>query len=164
MNMIYFFLLLLLLINFQFIFAQEKDSVQIYRLGEITVKSGIVLEPKSVFQLNYKNIEEADANNLFELTKYIPSVKPQTNSRGESLIYLRGSGERQISLFFDGVPLNIPWDNRIDLSLIPTDAVGGLSITKGIPSVIYGANTLAGVVNVSTKEFSGNLERNNIVI
>ena len=135
-------------------YSQEVDSVKHYYLKEVTVKGGIILEPKTVTEINFREIEKSDASTVSELAKYIPSVKLQTNSRGESLFYLRGSGERQIALFFDGIPLNIPWDNRIDLSLIPTDAIGGLSVTRGIPSVTYGANTLAGVVNINSKEYS----------
>ncbi|MFC2134155.1 TonB-dependent receptor plug domain-containing protein [Bacteroidota bacterium] len=135
-------------------YSQEVDSVKHYYLKEVTVKGGIILEPKTVTEINFREIEKSDVSTVSELAKYIPSVKLQTNSRGESLFYLRGSGERQIALFFDGVPLNIPWDNRIDLSLIPTDAIGGLSVTRGIPSVTYGANTLAGVVNINSKEYS----------
>ena len=134
------------------IFSQIKDSVKTYKLDEITVKAGMLSEPEMITQINTLEIEKSDAAALSGLGKFIPSVKLQTNSRGESLFYLRGSGERQLSLFFDGVPLNIPWDNRIDLSLIPTDAVGELSLTRGIPSIIYGANTLAGVVNVYSRE------------
>ena len=132
----------------------KKDSVKTYKLSEITVKSGLLLEPKTITQISKNEIEKADAATVSELGKFIPSIKLQTNSRGESLFYLRGSGERQLALFFDGVPLNIPWDNRIDLSLIPTDAIEGISVTKGIPSIVYGANSLAGVINISSKEYS----------
>ncbi|MBN1638226.1 MAG: TonB-dependent receptor [Ignavibacteriales bacterium] len=134
------------------IFAQDTLK---YTLDEITIKSGLVLEPKQIIKINAKNIETSDATSIDELSKYIPSVKTQTNSRGETLYYIRGAGERQISLFFDGAPINIPWDNRIDLSLIPTEAIGEMSVTKGIPSMIYGANTPAGVININSKEYSG---------
>jgi len=140
------------------LFAQsKKDSIKTYILSEITVKSGLLLEPKTVTQISKKEIEKSDAATVSELGKFIPSIKLQTNSRGESLFYLRGSGERQLSLFFDGVPLNIPWDNRIDLSLVPTDAIEGISVTKGIPSIVYGANSLAGVINISSKEYYGGI-------
>lgn len=152
----FFLLFLYSLFSSNFYYAQAIDSVKHYYLKEITVKGGLILEAKTVTEINIKEIEKSDAGTISELAKYIPSVKLQTNSRGESLFYLRGSGERQIALFFDGVPMNIPWDNRIDLSLIPTGAIGDLNVTKGIPSIIYGANTLAGVVNINSKEYSEN--------
>ena len=139
----------------------SQDSVKTYKLDEVTVKSGLILEPKTVTEIKLKSIKNSDASAINDFAKFIPSVKVQNNSRGESQIYLRSSNTRQISLFFDGVPLNIPWDNRIDLSLVPADAIGYISVTKGVPSIVYGANTIAGVVNINTKEIqSGKSEAN----
>jgi len=128
------------------IFAQTKDTVKVYDLNEITVKGGSVIEPKPTTRIGSQILSKYDGTSLFEIAKFIPSVKPQTNSRGESLFYLRGSSERQLGLFFDGAFLNIPWDNRIDLSLLPTNDYEELKIIKGVPSSIYGANNIAGVV------------------
>jgi iron complex outermembrane receptor protein len=139
------------------IFAQKEDSVKVYDLDEITVKSGNIIEPKPTTKIGSQVLEKYDGISLFEIAKYIPSIKPQTNSRGESLFYLRGSNERQLGLFFDGALLNIPWDNRIDLSLLPTSNYEELKIIKGVPSTIYGANSIAGVV-VGTSKIIKNRE------
>lgn len=128
------------------LFAQTEDSVKVYGLDEITVKGGSVIEPKPTTRIGSKVLTKYDGASLFEIARFIPSVKPQTNSRGESLFYLRGSNERQLGLFFDGAFLNIPWDNRIDLSLLPTNDYEELQIIKGVPSSIYGANNIAGVI------------------
>ncbi|MBN2572819.1 MAG: TonB-dependent receptor plug domain-containing protein [Ignavibacteriales bacterium] len=138
-----------------------QDTLK-YVLDEITIKSGLVLEAKQVIKIDSRNIEKSDASSVDELAIYIPSVKIQTNSRGENLYYIRGAGERQIALFFDGAPINVPWDNRIDLSLIPTEAIGEMTITKGIPSMIYGANTPAGVVNIQSKEYCDEMSKGKI--
>ncbi len=128
------------------IIAQTEDSINVYDLNEITVKGGNVIEPKPTTRIGSQVLSKYDGTSLFEIARFIPSVKPQTNSRGESLFYLRGSNERQLGLFFDGAFLNIPWDNRIDLSLLPTNDYDELQIIKGVPSSIYGANNIAGVV------------------
>ena len=156
------FLFLLILILPGVFYGQKQDSIKTYKLDEITVKSGIILEPKTVTKIEYKEIEKADASNFAELGRVIPSIKTQTNSRGERLFYLRGSGERQIALFFEGVPLNIPWDNRIDLSLIPTEAIGEITVTRGIPSVVYGANAIAGVIGINTITTDGGDKRGKV--
>ncbi len=144
------------------VFAQEKDSVKTYDLDEITVESGISIEPKPTTKFDQKFLTRLDNRSVFEVGYFMPSIKPQTNSRGESLFYIRGSSERQLGLFFDGALVNIPWDNRIDLSLLPTTSISELKIIKGIPSVIYGANHIAGVIigssnNYQTSELSGNV-------
>ncbi len=140
-------------------YAQKQDSVRNYKLNEITVKGGLVLDAQSVSVIGLEKIKKTDANSLYELSKNIPATKYQTNSRGESLIYLRGLGKRQLTLFWDGVPMNIPWDNTIDLDFVPLDAVGEISVTKGIPSIVYGPNTLAGVINVNSLEYSEGMKR-----
>ena len=148
-------LLILLLSVTSFLSAQKKDSLKSYNLNEITIESGLVLQPKSTIKISAKEISLSDAPTLDKIAPLLPSVKVQTNSRGETLFYFRNSGKRRITLMLDGIPLNIPWDNRIDLSLIPTTAISGITITKGIPSVIYGPNALGGVINVTTIEPDG---------
>jgi len=127
-----------------------QDSTKIYRLKEITVSGKEFIEPKPVSVINKNIITNADANSISEIAKYIPSLKLQTNSRGESQFFLRGYGVRQLALFFDNVPLSIPWDNRIDLSLIPTGSLSSITVYGGVPSVLFGANTLGGVISVKS--------------
>lgn len=134
-------------------FAQDQDSVKTYNLDDILVQSGVVIEPEKIININAKKLEKIDAVNVSEITKLIPSLKLQNNSMGQSLIYLRGAGKRQLLLMFEGSQLNIPWDYRIDLSMIPTEAIGSVSVTKGIPSVVYGVNNMAGVIAINSKEY-----------
>ncbi len=132
------------------LFAQ--DSAQTYKLKEITISGEEFIEPKPISVVKRKYIYQSDANSVSEIAKYIPSLKRQTNSRGESQLFLRGYGVRQLALFFDDIPLSIPWDNRIDLSLIPTEMLSSIMVFGGTPSVLFGANTLGGVISI--KSFS----------
>jgi len=88
--------------------AQVKDSIKTYRLEDVTVQGVLVLEPESFIKIEPKELKKADAGRIIDLGRKIPSIKVQTNSRGESLFFFRGSGERQMTLFLDGVPLNNP--------------------------------------------------------
>lgn len=137
----------------------NQDSVRTYELGEIVITDtrlpGSQTQPAAVTEVNYRQVRTADATSVAQLRKFIPAAHVQTNSRGETLMYLRDSGERQIAIFLDGVLLNIPWDNRIDLSLIPADIIGQATISKGAHSVLYGANALGGAVNFTTVERTG---------
>ena len=147
------FILLIIVLLFSLsnsLSGQKKDSLKTYNLNEISIEADKELKTKIIIDIDAKELQEADALNLSDVGRLIPSVKVQTNSRGETLYYIRGGGERQITLLFDGVPLNIPWDNRIDLSLIPTDVIESINITKGIPSVTYGANSISGVVEINS--------------
>ncbi len=132
----------------------KKDTIRVYRLGELVVRGGIGISPvefsKSV--VNFRTIQEADVASISELQFHLPSADIRTNSRGEALVFIRGAGERQLGLFLDGALMNIPWDNRLDLNLVPTDIIGKIDINKNSNSVLYGANILGGVVSIRTYE------------
>lgn len=132
----------------------ELDSTQVYSLGTVTItdRNPTRLPPISHSMLRLPEINRSDASTVSEIIYEIPAARVQTNSRGEAILYLRNAGERQVSIFMDGAMLNIPWDNRIDLSLVPLNAVGGLVVEKGTPSVLYGANIMGGAVNVLTRQ------------
>jgi iron complex outermembrane receptor protein len=133
------------------------DSLREYDLGEVVVGSGVEerLAPSTVQRIPLAAVDRLDAATLDAAVRLIPAAHVQTNSRGETLVYLRAAGERQVALFFDGALLNIPWDNRIDLGLLPSGVVGGITVAKGVPSVLWGANVLGGVVNVVSRGLDG---------
>lgn len=132
----------------------EKDTVEIYSLGQVTITANKsqAVTTTTVQQLPLAKIDRTDAATAEGVAYLLPAARIQTNSRGESLLYLRGTGERQVAIFFDGALLNIPWDNRVDLSLVPLNAVGGITVTKGVPSVLYGTNVIGGAVNIVSQE------------
>ncbi len=134
--------------------TDHRDTIRSYRLGQVTVSGDRPAAPSDMRSIPLSRIAATDASSVAGLGSLVPAARTQTNSRGETLLYLRGSGERQLALFFDGALLNIPWDNRVDLSLIPTTAIGGIMVTRGIPSVLWGINVLGGAVNVSSQELS----------
>lgn len=90
-----------------------------------------------------------------EVIKYLPSANVTTNSRGETLVNLRGGGERQVALFFDGAVVNVPWDNRYDLALFPADAIGHAASATGTLSPQYGVNALASIALLPKSELAG---------
>ncbi|WP_397588492.1 TonB-dependent receptor plug domain-containing protein [Sandarakinorhabdus limnophila] len=85
----------------------------------------------------------------------LPGVSVRTNSRGESVARVRGSDERQTLVFLDGAPLAVPWDGRVDIGLIPAGLIGGLSVRKGAGAIEYGANAVAGIVDLTTRQAGG---------
>ena len=138
--------------------AQENptvnpDSLMSYDLAEIVVSDGSVFKAESntVQKVTIADIISQNATAVSDLARLIPAAHIQTNSRGESLIYLRNAGERQVALYFNGALLNVPWDNRINLDLVPASVIGGMTVTKGVPSVLYGTNALGGAINMTSR-------------
>jgi iron complex outermembrane receptor protein len=137
--------------------STEADSLRFYELSEIVVGGApeALAQVGSVRRVALADIVRTDASDVAGLTRLLPSAHLQTNSRGESLIYLRNSGERQVAIFLDGALLNVPWDNRVDLSVLPASILGGMQVTEGAGSVLYGTNVLGGVVDLSTRSLQG---------
>ncbi len=132
--------------------------VEAYDLAEVVVRGrragARASATATVQRVPLAAISRQDAAAVAGVMRLVPAAHVQTNSRGETLVYLRGAGERQVALFLDGALLNVPWDNRIDLSMIPAGVMGGMTVAKGVPSVRYGANVLGGAVNVTTRMLS----------
>lgn len=136
----------------------ERDTLRVHELSEVTVVAPAAGGPAASFTLiriPTREIAERDAMSAADVARLVPAAHVQTNSRGETLLYLRDAGERQVGIFFDGALLNIPWDNRIDLSLVPASAIGGITVAKGVPPVEYGTNVLGGAVNLTSRTPGG---------
>jgi iron complex outermembrane receptor protein len=146
-------------------FAQKKidvvakpkiDSLKTYSLGEVTVLPSKLT--KSINQQSYKievpTIQSTEVFSANSLRFLIPSASARTNSRGETTFFLRGSGERQQAVFFDGMLLNQAYDNRADVSQIPMDVIGGIEVNPMSASALFGANTMGGVISITTPELT----------
>ena len=132
----------------------RRDTLAAQPLGEVTVVgtgSGGSGRSHSEIRIPAREIAERDAMSAAGVVGLIPAAFVQTNSRGETLLYLRDAGERQVSVFLDGALLNIPWDNRIDLSLVPAGVIGGMTVARGVPPIEYGTNVLGGAVNLTSR-------------
>lgn len=138
------------------VYVYEVDTARVYDLGEVYVTGSGARQVSlaRMQQLSLAQIERHDAASLADVARSIPAATVQTNSRGETLLYLRNGGERQIALFFDGALLNVPWDYRIDMALLPAHIVGAINVSKGVSSMLYGANTLGGVVNLMSRSLA----------
>lgn len=95
------------------------------------------------------------APRLAEVLRETPFVRVRTNSRGETELSLRGSESRQVAVLVDGVPLTLGWDDRADLSVVPATGAQGITLVRGVPSVLHGPNVLGGVVEVGVARVRG---------
>lgn len=132
----------------------QKDTLKVYRLGDVVVSGSPQMQqvlPSTSF-VDFKMLQITDVTNFSGLQLYLPSTIIRTNSRGEALPFIRGAGERQMGLFLDGAMINIPWDNRLDLSFVPADIIGRVRVEKNSNSSLWGANILGGVLSISSYE------------
>ena len=86
-------------------------------------------------------------------------VMNQAGRRNEQTVMLRGFDLRQVPLYIDGIPVYVSYDGYVDLGRFNTFDLSKIQVSKGFSSVLYGANTLGGAINLvsrkPTKEFEG---------
>jgi len=129
--------------------AEAQDGFPIE--DQISVIGSVLERSPANQSLDRVEVEAIDAISpvsLVDVLRLSNAANITTNSRGETLVYLRNAGERQTALYFDGAALNIPWDNRINLAIIPADAIGALAVQSGPASSLYGVNAAGGVIEI----------------
>ena len=92
-----------------------------------------------------------DPGVLADVARLVPSAVAPTNSRGETLLTIRGAGERQTAVTLDGAPLTVPWDRRLDLALVPVGAIGRLDVVRGPASLAVGPNAAGGALDLAPR-------------
>jgi iron complex outermembrane receptor protein len=85
-----------------------------------------------------------------DILRSVPSVGVRTNSRGETVVRIRGAEERQVQIFLDGAPLSVPWDGRVDLGALPAGLIERARITSSAAPIEYGPNAVLGVIDFAS--------------
>lgn len=67
-------------------------------------------------------------------------------------ISIRASSSEQVLVLIDGRRVSDPVSGFYDLSSIPLDNVERIEIVRGTGSAVYGADAMAGVINIITKK------------
>lgn len=145
---------ILLLITFICISINaQEDTLKNYNLGEVVVTSNYsnLVNSSSVVDMKLNEINQTDGNNVTDPLKYLPGLYITTTSKNESKIYMRGYDQRQVTVFLDGVPIYEPYSGSVDLSNLLKSSIEKITVSKGMPSLAYGSNSMGGTVNFITK-------------
>lgn len=126
--------------------AESQDAID--PTGDIVValpqaRAPIVFETRRAVEA--RAIDLIGANAADEILRRLPSVYVPVNSRGEAIAFVRGAAERQVAIFYDGASLNVPWDNRLDLSLLPAAFAGSAQVAAAPLAPRYGVNALGAI-------------------
>jgi len=101
-----------------------------------------------------EEIEKYPVNNAGEVLQYVPGVYVEFNggSPGSfSAASIQGSEPRHVSVYQDGVPLNLLANPITDLSLLPVANIERIEVYQGAASSAWGSG-LGGVINIITRE------------
>jgi outer membrane receptor for ferrienterochelin and colicins len=140
--------------------AQEMDTLKLTHLDEIVVTGQF--EPqsarKSVYQVRVipmEQIQMRGATRLQDVLNTQLNVRfSQDLAMGGSNLSLQGLSGQNIKVLIDGMPVvgRQGTSNEIDINQINLQSIERIEIVEGPMSVIYGADALAGVINIVTRK------------
>lgn len=109
--------------------------------------------PTNVMVITKEQIAKSGAKTLGEAIETLPSVNVgEYGTLGTmSSVILRGALDKQVLVLIDGRPVNDITLGGYDFAQPSIENIDRIEIIRGAASSIYGANALAGVVNVITK-------------
>jgi iron complex outermembrane receptor protein len=101
-------------------------------------------------------IMESHSKNLSDIMNYSTGVYVTQASKNEARVQIRGLESRRITLLYDGIPVYEPYFNSFDLKSFSASEIESIKVIKGASSVLYGPNTLGGIINVITQRPEAN--------
>lgn len=120
--------------------------------------------PIAIIAVSGEKISNAGITGLEELTQYTPNVTINNGAETPNL-FIRGVGsgtnaafEQSVGMYIDGV-----YAGRAQLAAVPTTMdLERVEILKGPQGILFGKNTVAGAINITTakptEEFEGTVE------
>ncbi|MCF8371398.1 MAG: TonB-dependent receptor [Bacteroidales bacterium] len=114
---------------------------------------------KSIYKIaviNSKQIESKAATNLAELMKGEVNFRITQDAVFGSGLTIQGMRGNNVKVLIDGVPVIGRMGGDVDLSQLNLSMIDHIEVVEGPMSVIYGSNSLAGAINLITKENTRN--------
>ncbi|WP_292655028.1 TonB-dependent siderophore receptor [Nitratifractor sp.] len=141
----------------------NNTTADLDELGIITVTPDRVSEPlknstANVTVITAKEIQQRGYQTLADALSRLSGFSTYSNGGpGQtSGLFLRGFNSGNILIMLDGVPLKDPTDPSFSTGLahLRLDDVARIEVVKGAQSGLWGADAVAGVINIITKSAS----------
>jgi outer membrane receptor for ferrienterochelin and colicins len=147
-----------LLFVFQLTHAVAQDSLKTLDLKEVVVTGQF--EPQSLRQsvyqvrtINQETIRQRAATNVQSILNTELGIRFSNDlTLGTADISLMGMSGQNVKILLDGVPLLDRGATKESLNQIDVRTIERIEIVEGPMSVVYGADALAGVINIITKK------------
>jgi len=138
--------------------SQANDTAQ---LGTVVVSASKVPKPATslsqpVTVLSGEDLRARGVTRVSDALREVPGASlVQNGSYGAvTSLFLRGGESRYTKVLIDGVPVNAP-GGFFDFSHLTTDNIERIEIVRGPASVLYGADAVSGIVQIFTRQGSG---------
>jgi vitamin B12 transporter len=113
----------------------------------------LLLSPGSVTVIKPQEMK-GEQKSLPDLLKQVPGLHViETKGRGAyTVATVRGSDASQVSVFVDGVLMNLGSEAAVDLSAIPVENVERIEVYRGYVPSRFGGAAMGGVINITTQK------------
>ena len=114
----------------------------------------VLTAPGHVTVLSEEEISRSGAKNMADLLTRQAGIKINDYGAEGAIksVSIRGSASAQVLVLVNGVRLNDSRSGGADLSQIPLENIEKIEIIRGGLSSLYGADAVAGVINIITKK------------
>jgi vitamin B12 transporter len=121
------------------------------RLQEITVEASPI-DPylPARTEVERSAIVDTHKSELSDVLELTPGINVREGGRGEVRVDMRGFDQRATLFTLNGVPVYEPYNGIINVNLFPLEMLGGVAITRGASSSLYGPNGMAGQIKLNT--------------
>lgn len=131
--------------------SAKAEDERIYKLGEIEITDSVSwVNSKPMQEVSSEEFEAGSATSVSEALEQLPSVNFTPNSKGEKRLNIRGFSDRYIQVYFDGIPVALPYEAYIDLGNYNTFGIDKIELETAGGSVLFGPNAAGGAVNIVT--------------
>ena len=133
--------------------GSHKDTLFTYYMNEIVVTEHLSNTPleATIKEIPDSLIRETGLDAIHEILEVIPDIYVSIGRKNEANIYFRGFDQSQIAVLIDGLPVYVPYDGSFDFTELVSDILKKVKVSSSTGSVIYGPNTMGGVVNIITE-------------
>ena len=135
----------------------DSSGARSYQLPEVVVTSTRVRQtsqytPSFITVVDKKEIDALDGTSLAEVLSPISGffIKDYGGISGLKTIAERGMGTEHTLILLNGVRVSSMQNGLVDLGSFPIGGIGSVEVVRGGQSASYGADAVAGLVNVIT--------------
>ena len=121
-------------------------SVGVFTLGQLDLIGGSTITNEAMWTFNKNSLDKA--------VSILPGVSMQNSGghRNERDIFVRGFDRFRVPLYIDGVRINLPYDNRLDMNRFLTPDLAEIQVQKGYVSVLNGPGGMGGAINMVSRK------------
>ena len=139
------------------VFNMSIEDLMNMKVESATKTSMSVQEAPSVVRVfTQKDFQTKGFYTLKDVLNAVPGLQVQEYIAGHQLVWTRGVQSRynnKVLLLIDGVPMRDAFYGNFNIDeMIPLESIEKIEVLNGPGSVLYGANSFAGVISITTKK------------